>query len=221
MEGALDVERAAEKRKRRQVAWRITPATKRACSRPRAEDGGPVERAVWRKRRQVTWRITPARPSAGCFGLGERRCVSTSWARPTSRRRACTRGYAAKRGSPRAMYGRPSRPGKGGETREKPSSRRGRGPRRRRRPPRSTRPRLRFGRDRGYDLDATAATNWTRPRLRFGCDRGYEILATDKKRADPTVRPCFGASEFRTSKISPTTRNRPADLATKPSCAIG
>ena len=45
------------------------------------------------------------RRAAGCFGLGERRCVALSWARPTSCRRACTRGYAAKRGSPRASLG--------------------------------------------------------------------------------------------------------------------
>ena len=33
-------------------------------------------------------------------------------------------------------------------------------------------------RDRGYDLDATAATIWTRPRLRIGRDRGYDLDAT-------------------------------------------
>ena len=46
--------------------------------------------------------------TAGCFGLGDRRCVATCGTRPTTCRRPCTQGYAAKRGSPRASLG-PSR----------------------------------------------------------------------------------------------------------------
>ena len=54
--------------------------------------------------------LVPARSAPGYCGLGERRCESLSGARPRTCDRPCTRGSAAKRGSPRAMHGRPSRP---------------------------------------------------------------------------------------------------------------
>ena len=54
--------------------------------------------------------LVPARSAPGCCGLGECRCVSRFWTRPRTCHRPCTRGSAAKRGSPRAMHGRPSRP---------------------------------------------------------------------------------------------------------------
>ena len=54
--------------------------------------------------------LVPARSAPGCCGLGECRCVSLFWTRPRTCHRPCTRGSAAKRGSPRAMHERPSRP---------------------------------------------------------------------------------------------------------------
>jgi hypothetical protein len=54
--------------------------------------------------------LVPARSAPGCCGLGECRCVSLFWTRPRTCHRPCTRGSAAKRGSPRAMHGQPSGP---------------------------------------------------------------------------------------------------------------
>ena len=48
--------------------------------------------------------------AAGCCGLVWPPSDAWSWARPPNGGRSCTRGSAAKRGSPRAMDGRPSRP---------------------------------------------------------------------------------------------------------------
>jgi len=56
------------------------------------------------------------RSASGCCGLGERRCESLSWARPRTDGRPYSRGSAAKRGSPLAMHGRPSRPKNRGRT---------------------------------------------------------------------------------------------------------
>ena len=59
-----------------------------------------------------------------CCGLGERRCESLSWTRPRTCGRPYSRGSAAKRGSPRAMHGRPSRPKKSGDQKMPPRLRR-------------------------------------------------------------------------------------------------
>jgi hypothetical protein len=66
---------------------------------------------------KCTPRAYSAKSGSGCCGLVERRCASSSWARPPNCGRPCTRGSAAKRGSPRAMHGRPSRPKKSGRGR--------------------------------------------------------------------------------------------------------
>ena len=69
-------------------AWRIG----------RAEDDAPnprVPRPKCAACRVVTCRVG-ARRSAGCCGLGERRCVAMSWTRPTCCTGACTQGYAAR-----------------------------------------------------------------------------------------------------------------------------
>jgi hypothetical protein len=67
-----------------------------------------VPRPPWNARCLVA-----ARSAAGGCGLGDRRCGSLSWTRPRTSGRPYSRGSAAKRGSPRAMDERPSRPKEG------------------------------------------------------------------------------------------------------------
>ena len=89
----------------------------RAWTQPRGSrcqrNGGRVPRyAQGRRVPRPQWdacRLTPTTPSPACFGLGKRRLDSWSWARPNCFFLAFTRGCAAKRGSPRAMDGRPLR----------------------------------------------------------------------------------------------------------------
>jgi hypothetical protein len=82
-----------------------------------AESKGISSNAAFRGRNGTGVALCRRGRASGCCGLGERRYESWSWTRPPIGGRPYSRGSAAKRGSPLAMDGRPSRPKKAGESR--------------------------------------------------------------------------------------------------------